>query len=73
MIREESNMYKSRLLIIGTVAGAVTGLVAALLLQRRAEQSGQETAIVTGGDGVKIGVLVFGLLRAIAALGDDRD
>jgi gas vesicle protein len=66
-------MNKSRTLVIGALAGAFTGLVAAMLLQRRAEQSGNETAIVTAGDGMKIGVLVFGLLRAIAALGDDRD
>jgi gas vesicle protein len=66
-------MNKSKTLIIGALAGAFTGLVAAMLLQRRAEQSGNETAIVTTGDGMKIGVLVFGLLRAIASLGDDRD
>lgn len=66
-------MNKSRTLVIGALAGAFTGLVAAMLLQRRAEQAGNETAIVTAGDGMKIGVLVFGLLRAIAALGDDRD
>jgi gas vesicle protein len=64
-------MNKSRTLIIGAVAGAVTGLVAAMLLNRRAEKSGNEIAIVTAGDGMKIGVLVFGLLRAIASLGDD--
>ena len=30
----------------------------------------RETAI-TAGEGLKLGVLVFGLLRAIASLGDD--
>jgi gas vesicle protein len=66
-------MNQSRTLLIGALAGAFTGLVAAMLLQRRAEQNGQETAIITTGDGMKIGVMVFGLLRAIASLGDDRD
>jgi len=64
-------MNKNRTLVIGALAGAFTGLVAAMLLHRRAEQSGNDTAIVTPGDGMKIGVLVFGLLRAIASLGDD--
>ncbi len=64
-------MNKNRTLVIGALAGAFTGLVAAMLLHRRAEQSGNGAAIVTAGDGMKIGVLVFGLLRAIASLGDD--
>ena len=64
-------MNKNRTLLLGALAGAFTGLVAAMLLHRRAEKSGTDTAIVTAGDGMKIGVLVFGLLRAIASLGDD--
>ena len=64
-------MNKNRTLLLGALAGAFTGLVAAMLLHRRAEKSGTDTAIVTAGDGMKIGVLVLGLLRAIASLGDD--
>jgi gas vesicle protein len=63
-------MNKSRIIFFGTLIGAVTGLVAALLLTRRAEQTERETAI-TSGEGLKLGVLIFGLLRAIASLGDD--
>jgi hypothetical protein len=61
---------KGRFLLVGTVIGAVTGLIAAMILSRRAEQDERPTAITTG-DGVKIGALVFGLLRAIASIGDD--
>ncbi len=61
---------QSKNLIVGALIGAVTGLVAASLLNRRAEKDERETAITTG-EGLKIGVLVFGLLRAIASLGDD--
>ena len=61
---------KSKTLIIGTLIGALTGLFAALLLHRRAEKSERETALTTG-EGLKLGALVFGLLRAIASLGDD--
>ncbi len=63
-------MNNSRVLLGGVVIGAVTGLIAAMLINRRAEKNQSETAI-TAGEGVKLGVLVFGLLRAIASLGDD--
>jgi gas vesicle protein len=63
-------MNKNKTLLFGALLGAVTGLIAASLLQRRAEKTGSELAI-TSGDGMKLGVLVFGLLRAIASLGDD--
>jgi len=61
---------KGRIILAGALIGAVTGLVAAMLLTRRAEKNERETAITTG-EGLKLGVLVFGLLRAIASLGDD--
>jgi hypothetical protein len=61
---------KNRILFAGALIGAATGLIAAMLLTRRAEQTERESAI-TPGEGLKLGVLVFGLLRAIASLGDD--
>ena len=61
---------KNKTLILGTVIGAATGLLAAMLLQRSAEKNERETALTTG-EGLKLGVLVFGLLRAITSLGDD--
>jgi len=65
-------MNKSRNLVFGALIGAFTGLVAAMLLNRRAEKRGPETtAIVTPGEGMKLGMLLFGLLRAISSLGDD--
>jgi gas vesicle protein len=63
-------MNKNRTILFGVLIGAVTGLVAAFLLTRRAEKNESETAI-TSGEGLKLGVLVFGLLRAISSLGDD--
>jgi len=63
-------MNKSSTILFGALIGAVTGLVAAILLTRRAEKNERETAITTG-EGLKLGVLVIGLLRAIASLGDD--
>ena len=64
-------MNKNRTLIVGALAGAVTGLVAAMLLNRRAEQEGTELALSTS-DGMKLGVMVIGLLRAIASLGEEK-
>lgn len=64
-------MNKSRNLVFGALIGAFTGLVAAMLLNRRAEKIGIENAIVSPGEGMKLGMLVFGLLRAISSLGDD--
>jgi hypothetical protein len=63
-------MNRNRTILGGVIIGAVTGLIAALLLNRRAERTDRETAITTG-EGLKLGVLVFGLLRAIASLNDE--
>ena len=64
-------MNKNRTLIFGALFGAVTGLIAAMLLERNAEQHGERVAL-TSGEGMKLGVMVFGLLRAIASLGDEK-
>jgi hypothetical protein len=62
---------KARILFYGAFIGAVTGLIAAMLLNRRTDKEGASTAITTG-EGLKLGVMIFGLLRAIASLGDDN-
>ena len=64
-------MNKNRTLIFGALVGAVTGLIAASLLNRRADKDEKGTAL-TAGEGMKLGVLVFGLLRAISSLGDEK-
>lgn len=62
---------RGRIILFGVFIGAMTGLIAALLLNRRAAKDERTTAITTG-EGLKLGVLVFGLLRAIASLGDEE-
>jgi gas vesicle protein len=64
-------MNKGRTLLLGALIGAATGLIAAMLLNRRAEKTERESAI-TAGEGLKLGVLVLGLLRAIGSLADDK-
>ena len=61
----------SRVLLFGALIGAATGLVAAMMLQRRAEQTGSEITLSTG-EGIQLGVMIMGLLRAISALGDEK-
>jgi ABC-type Mn2+/Zn2+ transport system permease subunit len=70
MEEESNNTWKTRTLLAGALIGAVTGLGAAFLLTRRAEQEGDEFSISTG-QGLKLGMLVVGLLRSIMNLGDD--
>ena len=64
-------MDRNRVLLIGALLGAATGVVGAMLLYRRAEDEGKELAISTG-DGVRLGVLIVGLLRAVAGLADEK-
>ncbi len=62
---------KGKTILLGVLIGAVTGLAAALLLNRRATRDERTTAI-TAGEGLQLGVMVFGLLRAIGSLGDNE-
>ncbi len=59
----------NRVLLYGALIGAATGLAAAMLLQRRAEKAGTKIDL-SAGEGIQLGVMVMGLLRAVAALAD---
>lgn len=62
---------RNKTLLSGALIGAVIGLAGAFLLSRKAEETG--TAItVSSGDGLRLGVMIIGLLRAVAALGDEK-
>lgn len=61
---------RSKTLAVGALVGALTGLFAAMLLQRRAEKTGSEISI-SAGEGLQLGMLIVGLLRSISSLGDD--
>jgi hypothetical protein len=56
----------SRTLLLGGLIGASVGLLAAYLLLQRSDKN--QPVEFSAGEGVKIGVLVFGLLRSIANL-----
>ena len=65
-------MNDNRVLLFGALIGAATGVVAAMMLQRRSQQTGDEITLTTS-DGIQIGVLVMGLIRAVAALGEKEE
>lgn len=65
------NSWKRQTLFGGAVIGAGAGLVAAYLLTRRAARQHRESAL-TPIEAFELGVLVVGLLRAIASLGDKK-
>jgi hypothetical protein len=66
---QEEN-WKIKILVVGAVLGAATGLSAAYLLTKRSEQKG-EPLTITSGQGLKLGVLIAGLLRSILTLGEE--
>ena len=63
---------QNKVLLIGALAGAAMGLVAAMMLQRRAERTGTEISLSTG-EGIQLGMMALGLIRAVAALADKED
>lgn len=61
---------RSTALIMGAIIGALTGIGAAYVFLQRADKDDDELAITTG-EGLRLGFIILGLLRSIAALGDD--
>ena len=61
--------WKSNTLLMGILLGAFAGLGAAYMLVQRAEREGREPEM-TAGEGVKLGLLVLGVLRQISQLGE---
>lgn len=66
----EVENWKPKILLVGGVLGALVGIAAAyLFIQNRADEGPPD---VSAGEGVKLGVLVLGLLRSIASLGEGK-
>lgn len=68
---KQMKSWKTRTMIIGLIAGAVTGLAAAQIVIERAERE-RVVPSISPGDGVKLGLGVLGLMRLISDLGDDQ-
>lgn len=56
-------------LAIGGLVGALIGLAAAYLVWKNAEDSGGKIDI-SAGEGISLGLLVMGLLRQVAKIGE---
>jgi uncharacterized membrane protein YadS len=63
------NSWKTKTLIIGAAIGLLTGLGAAYLLTKRAEETGQ-TLSFTPGKGLQLGVVLTGLMKSVQRLGE---
>ncbi len=68
-MQDRPGNWKAMALVVGAVVGAATGLAAAFVLVRRAEKRGESLNVSTG-EGLRLGLLVMGLLREVAALPD---
>jgi len=65
---EMDTSWTGQVLVVGAVLGALTGLGAAYLLIQRAKKRA-EAPNLNASEGIKLGLLIFGLLRQVAALG----
>ena len=55
---------------VGALVGAGAGVIAAMLLRRRAKKHEREN-MITPTEAIQLGLLIFGLFRAISAMGAD--
>jgi hypothetical protein len=63
--------WTSKVLGIGAAIGALTGVGAAFLLVQQTKKKGVLPEI-DAGEGIRLALLVFGLLRSVATLGADE-
>lgn len=61
--------WKAKALIIGGLVGALTGIGATYVMVQRSEEPPE----VGPTDGIKLGLLLLGLVRAVGDLGSRKD
>ena len=67
-IEKSMETWKVKTLAIGGVIGALVGLVGAFMLVQNAEKKNVQEVTISSGEGFRLGVLIFGLLRQISTL-----
>ncbi len=70
METEGNPNWKVKLLVIGTLAGALVGFGTAYLMARTSEENSGGPPEIKTTDALRIGINAIGLIRGIAALGD---
>jgi hypothetical protein len=65
---EQFNEWKTRVLLLGGLLGAASGIAAAYLIVKQAEEEG-EIPQLGPGEGVRIGMWVMGVVKRISSLG----
>lgn len=68
-LQEANGNWRTKTLVAGVVLGALVGLGGAYLLVQNAEKHGQQVS-VSARDGLKLSLILMGLLRQVAQLGD---
>jgi hypothetical protein len=66
---EDHQGWKTRVLVIGAVAGLVTGVGAAYLFIKQSEELPERPKLTTG-DGMKVGMSLVTFLKMISELGN---
>ncbi|UCD97440.1 MAG: hypothetical protein JSV42_10710 [Chloroflexota bacterium] len=66
-LTESRGNYETKVLLIGSLIGALVGLAGAFLLIKNNERKGTELQ-VSAGEGVKLSLIIMALLRQIAEL-----
>jgi hypothetical protein len=67
----EIQAWKRNVLIIGVVTGAAVGFWAAYLFSQNVDDL-RDRPSFSAGDGVRLGLLVLGLLRSVTEMGSQK-
>lgn len=70
-MNSQNTNWKTRTILIGTIIGALSGLIAAFIVIQQSEK--KETAPrLNAGEGVKLGMGILGLLRLVSDMVNNK-
>jgi hypothetical protein len=70
-MEQSKENWKTITMVVGAIAGLISGLIAAYIIIQRAEEE-ESHPRMSAGDGVKVGIGVLGVLRTVADLAVKR-